>query len=186
MLARLEGTPMSRLPRTLITERLVLRPLTLDDAPFILELVTDPDWLRFIGDKRVHTLDDARRYLRDVPLKMYAEHGVGSLCVELRASGEPVGICGLIRRPGLPEADLGFAFLARHRGQGYGAESARAVLEHARDELALARVVAITAPDNVASMALLRKLGMEQAGEVELPQHAEPSRLFTVEWRADD
>jgi RimJ/RimL family protein N-acetyltransferase len=174
---------MSSVPRTLVTERLLLRPLTLDDAPFIRELVTEPDWLRFIGDKNVHSLEDARRYLTEVPLRMYAEHGVGSLCVTLRATGEPVGICGLIRREGLQDVDIGFAFLERHRGRGYGAESALAILEHARSELQIERVIAITSPDNLASMALLRKIGLQYEGEVALPNRREPSTLFGVDLR---
>ena len=181
-LARFARTDvMAAGPRSLTTDRLLLRPLTLDDAPFIMELVTEPDWIRFIGDKNVHGLDDARRYLRDGPLKMYAEHGVGSLCVELRATGEPVGVCGLIRRPGLEDFDIGFAFLERHRGKGYGAESSLAILEHARNELRIARVVAITTPDNAASMALLEKIGLRYERDVALPSRSDPSRLFGID-----
>jgi ribosomal-protein-alanine N-acetyltransferase len=174
---------MAAVPRTLTTERLLLRPLTLDDAPFVLELVTEPDWIRFIGDKNVRTLDDARRYLIEGPLRMYAEYGVGSLCVTLKDTGEPVGICGLIKRPGLDDVDIGFAFLERHRGKGYGAESSLAILEHARRELQLARVVAITTPDNAASMKLLEKIGLRYERDVALPSRSDPSRLFGIDLR---
>ena len=123
------------------------------------------------------------RYLSEGPLKMYAEHGIGSLCVELKTTHEPVGICGLIKRPGLEDVDIGFAFLERHRGQGYGAESSLAILEHARRELQIARVVAITTPDNAASMALLAKIGLRYERDVALPSRTDPSRLFGIDLR---
>src|SRR5688572_1209184 len=93
------------------TDRLVLRRLTLDDAEFILRLVNDPSWLRFIGDKNVHSLDDARRYLREGPLDMYERYGFGMYRVEEREGGKPAGMCGLIKRDTLPDVDVGYAFL---------------------------------------------------------------------------
>ena len=151
------------------TARLALRRLTEDDAPFVAELVNDPDWLRFIGDRGVRTLEDARGYIRNGPLAMYAREGFGLLAVVLRGSGEPVGLCGLIRREGLPDVDLGFAFLPRHRGRGYARESAIAMLDHARDVTKLARVVAIASPDNDRSIRLLRELGFRDEGMVAIP-----------------
>ena len=84
--------------QALQTERLTIRPFTEDDAGFILELVNDADWLRFIGDKQVHSLDDARRYLRDGPLAMQARHGYSLCCVVRRSDGAVLGMCGLIKR----------------------------------------------------------------------------------------
>ena len=109
------------------TERLVLRRFTLDDAEFIFRLVNDPSWLRFIGDKNVHNLDDARRYLREGPLDMYQRFGFGMFRVEERASGLPTGMCGLIKRDTLPDVDVGYAFLPEFRGKGYAFEAANAV-----------------------------------------------------------
>ena len=86
-------------------------PLELDDAPFIVELVNDPDWIRFIGDKNVHSLADAEAYLRNGPLAMYARYGVGLFKVLRAGDDAPVGMCGLIRREGLDDVDIGFAFL---------------------------------------------------------------------------
>lgn len=160
------------------TERLALRRLVAADAPFALELLNEPDYLRFIGDKGVRDLAGARAYLEDGPIRMYAEHGLGLWLVELRETGEPVGMCGLLRRPGLADADLGFAFLARHRRRGYGREAGRAVLDHARRVLGLGRVVAIAAPDNVASAALLAELGLHPSGAIRLDPDAEPCVLF--------
>lgn len=163
------------------TARLALRHFALDDAPFVLELLNEPEFLRFIGDKGVRDLAGARAYLEEGPIRMYAEHGLGLLLVELRESGEALGTCGLLRREGLAEVDIGFAFLARHRRQGYALEASRGVLDHARRVLGLERVIAIAAPDNTASAALLARLGLFPAGAIRLEPGGEPCVLFTPE-----
>lgn len=151
------------------TPRLVLRPQTEADAPFILELVNDPAWLRYIGDRGVRTLGDARRYIREGAVKMVEEHGFGLYLVLLRETLTPVGICGLVRREGLGDVDLGFAFAAEHRGRGYAREAAEATVAYARDALGLCRLVAIAAPDNAASLRLLAGLEFTFERAVDLP-----------------
>lgn len=140
------------------TERLRLRRFTHADAPLILELVNDPAWIRFIGDRNVRTLDDARGYL-EKPIRSYHENGFGLYLVERHADAEPLGMCGLVKRETLAHADLGFAFLERHRGQGYALEAARATLDFAHRERGMARVLAIVTPTNERSTKLLAKLG---------------------------
>lgn len=146
--------------KALHTGRLLIRPFTEADAAFIVELVNDADWLRFIGDKHVHSLDDARRYLRDGPLAMYARHGLGLCCVERRSDGLALGMCGLIKRDSLDDIDLGFAFVPAARGHGYAREAAAAVLAHGFAKRGLQRIVAITDVDNQASAHVLEALGM--------------------------
>ncbi len=172
--------PATETRRTLIatTERLLITRFTLDDAPFILRLLNEPLWLRYIGDKGVHTLDDARDYLRSGPLASYAEHGFGLYRVALRKNGTALGLCGLIKRPALQEVDLGFAFLQNVHGQGFAREAAQAVLEHARSDLALERIVAITTPDNLRSQSLLLKLGFQQNGMIRLEEGGEELAFF--------
>ena len=158
------------------TPRLVLSRLAPGDAPFILALLNDPAWLRFIGDRGVRTLDGARDYIVQGPMAMYEREGFGLWRTALRATGEPIGLCGLIKRPTLEDVDLGFAFLPAWRGQGYGREAAQACLDYARDVAALKRVVAIVSPDNADSLRLLAALGfafertmrMSKDDEVEL------------------
>src|SRR5207248_2671899 len=133
------------------TARLRLDELAAGDAAFILELVNEPAWLRFIGDRNVHTLDDARGYIANGPLASYAAHGFGLWKVALAESGEAIGMCGILKRPQLERADLGFAFLARHWGRGYAREAVAAVLALARDRHHLPGLAAITDPDNRAS-----------------------------------
>lgn len=153
----------------LTTERLVLRHLRAEDADFILALVNDPDWLRYIGDRGIRTADDARGYIATGPVDMYARLGFGLYAVELRGEGTPIGICGLIRRDWLEEVDLGFAFLPRFRGAGYAFEAAAATVEHARSPLGLGRLMAIVSPDNADSIRLLGKLGMTFERRVQPP-----------------
>ena len=167
---------------TLDTPRLRLRPLQLADAPFILELLNDPDWLRYIGDKNVRGLDDARRYLEQGPLTMYACEGFGLLRVESKADGAPMGLCGLLRRDTLPDADIGFAFLPRWRGAGYAREAAAAVLQHARQGLGLNRIVAITTQNNTASGRLLEALGLRYERDIRMSGDSELLRLYA--WAA--
>ena len=167
------------------TERLVLRRLSRGDAPFLLELLNEPSFLRYIGDKGVRTPDDARRYIEAGPLASYERFGFGLLRVELKESGEPIGMCGLLKRDALPDVDVGFAFLPRFWSKGYAFESASAVLAHARDALGLRRVLAITSPDNEASIRLLGKLGFRFERMTRVPEDGPEVKLFGLAGSAD-
>jgi RimJ/RimL family protein N-acetyltransferase len=142
------------------TERLNLRTLTPDDAEFMLGLLNDPSFLRFIGDKGVRTPDDARQYILNGPVASYARYGFGLWLVELKTSNVPIGMCGFLKRETLTDVDIGFAFLPRYRSQGYAFESAAAVMHYGRSVLGLKRIVAITDRDNTGSIRLLEKIGM--------------------------
>ena len=159
------------------TERLRLRRLVADDAPFILRLVNEPSWLRFIGDRGVHDLDGARHYIAGGPQRLYP-NGFGLFLVERRGDGLPLGLCGLIKRDTLPDVDIGFAFLPEHWGQGYAREAAEATLRYARERHRLPRVVAITSLDNVASGRLLERIGLQLEGTLRLAGSSEEVRLF--------
>jgi len=161
----------------LTTPRLQLRELSAADAPFIFELVNDPSWLRYIGDKSVRDVEAAQRYIEGGPMRMYAERGFGLWLVERREDGSPLGICGLVKREQLEDVDLGFAFLPRHWRRGYATESARAVLGHALGALGLTRIVAITSTDNAASARLLENLGFRLETMLHWPPQ-EPVRLY--------
>ena len=146
--------------QVLETKRLILRHLCVDDAGFIIRLLNEPSFIRHIGDKGVRTDEDAKLYLQRGPIDSYDRFGYGLNRVELKKSGEPIGICGLVRREDLDDADIGFALLEQHWSQGYAAESAEAVMRHARETLNLQRIVAIVASDNHSSIKLLDKIGL--------------------------
>jgi len=155
------------------TERLALRRLTPEDAAFMRRLVNEPSWLEFIGDRGVRTEEDAREYLRNGAIASYEKHGFGLWAVTLRDSEAPIGICGLVRRDFLDDVDLGFAFLPEFQGSGYGREAGAAVVEYARRQLGLRRLVAITVPANRRSIALLEKLGFALEKKMEHPGQSE-------------
>ena len=160
------------------TDRLNLRWLDTDDAQFILELLNDPAFLHFIGDKGVRTLNDAQNYILNGPAAMYARLGFGLYLTELKEGEVPIGICGLIKRDTLEDVDIGFAFLSDFRAKGYALEAAAAVMTYGKDVLGLKRIVAITTPDNQASGKLLEKLGMQFEQMICLSEGAEEVRLF--------
>lgn len=162
------------------TARLRLRHLRHEDAPFILRLLNEPSFLRYIGDKQVRSLDDARAYLDSGPLAGYATHGFHLNCVECAATGASMGICGVLKREALPCPDLGYAFLPEYWSRGYALEAATAALQHAREHLGLTRILAVTSQDNQASMRLLEKLGFaaQEQNLRLLAEHVE-LRLFT-------
>jgi RimJ/RimL family protein N-acetyltransferase len=163
------------------TTRLRLRLMVAEDAPFILELLNEPAFIQNIADKGVRTLDDARGYIENGPRASYARFGFGLWVVELKETGEPLGMCGLIKRDGLEDVDIGFAFLVRHGSKGYATESARAVLEHGFSVLGLKRIVAITAPHNAASARVLERIGLRSEGTIDLPPFGGVNRLFAAE-----
>ncbi|EOP12337.1 MULTISPECIES: GNAT family N-acetyltransferase [unclassified Bacillus (in: firmicutes)] len=142
------------------TERLVLRWFEIKDAPFILELVNDPAWIQFIGDKGIRNLEDAQKYILNGPVDMYNKVGFGLYLVEQKEDLTPLGMCGLIKRDSLEDVDIGFAFLEKFRSKGYGYESASAVIEYGVQQLGLKRIVAITTIDNINSGKLLEKVGL--------------------------
>lgn len=150
------------------TARLALREVDEGDAGFVLQLLNQPDFLHYIGDRGVRDLAQAAGYLRSGPIASYALHGHGLYAVEMQDDGTLIGMCGLLRRDELPAPDLGVAFLPAYYGHGYAGEAAGAVLAHARQALGIGRVLAMVAPDNVRCIALLRRLGMRDAGTVRL------------------
>ena len=166
--------------RVLQTKRLNLREFTLDDAPFILELLNDPGWIRNIGDRNLRTVDDARHYLQNVPIPMYAKLGFGLWLVERRSDGAPLGMCGLLKRDSLEHVDIGFALLERYRGQGYAFEAASASRDYAFETLGLDRIVAIVSPGNAESVGLLERLGFSGEGLIPSPGNAQGVLLFSA------
>jgi RimJ/RimL family protein N-acetyltransferase len=142
------------------TERLQLRWLTLDDAELMLAVWNDPAFVRFVGDRGIRTVDEARMTMEEGTMKLYSDHGYGPFRMALADSDEPIGICGLFRREGLDDPDIGFATLPEFCGRGFAFEAACAVIDHARDELGLPRLIAIVSPENEASVGLIRKLGL--------------------------
>lgn len=142
------------------TSRLQMRRFAYTDAAFFVRLLNDPDWIRYIGDRDVHNEGQACVYMAKSYMAQYEKMGFGLYLVQLKGDATPIGMCGLIKRDGLDDVDIGFAFLPEFRGKGYALEAAEATIVYARDTLKMKRVVAIATPNNAASIALLRKIGL--------------------------
>ena len=161
------------------TQRLSLRELTADDAQFILNLLNEPSFLRYIGDKQARNLEDARQYILNGPAASYEGNGFGLYLVELRESHTPIGMCGFLKREELPDPDIGFAFMPEFWSKGFAFEAAAALLQDGRERLKLERILAITSLDNEPSIKLLQRLGFSFDRVITLAAGSEPVKLFT-------
>jgi RimJ/RimL family protein N-acetyltransferase len=173
-----ETTPGSAPAPEVETPRLVLRRFTLDDAPFILRLLNEPSFIRYIGDKGVRDLDGARQYLLNGPIASYARFGFGLLLVAVRESGQPAGMCGLLKRDTLADVDIGYAFLPDFWSRGYACEAGEAVLALGQRTFGLSRIVAVTTPDNAASIRVLTRLGFRFERLIRMGDGSEELSLY--------
>lgn len=162
------------------TERLTLSEAIAGDAPFILELLLSRGFIENIGDRGVRDLESAGGYIERLQTS-YAANGFGLWRCDLKATGEPVGICGLVKRDGLDHPDVGYAFLERFWGGGLATEAAAACLTYGRETLGLPVILAITTPANLGSIAVLKKIGLRDAGLIRIPGYDHDSSFFTTE-----
>lgn len=162
------------------TERLFLRKFTLDDADFMLEMLNTPTWLRFIGDRGVRTVEEAMEYLRNGNIRSYREYGFGFYVVVIKETQESIGICGIVKREGLEDIDIGFAFFPQFMSKGYGYESASATLNYALNDLKIKRIVAIIDPENVSSIGLIKKIGLVFEKMIQLSPKETELLLFGI------
>ena len=151
------------------TDRLLINRITIDDAGFILELMNDKDWIKNIGDKGVRTIEDAQAYIQNRFLKTYIESNYGFYTMNLKNTLQIIGIVGLVDRKGIDNIDIGYGILPEFRGKGYAFEAAKAIYDYGYQELNLEKIVAIVNPDNLPSIKLLSKLGLEFEKMVRLP-----------------
>ena len=160
------------------TERVILRKFTIDDAAFMLEMLNTPTWLRFIGDRNVKTLEEAENYLLNGNIRSYQEYGFGFYVVVIKETQESIGICGIVKREGLEDVDIGFAFFQQFMGKGYGYEAGSATLNYALNDLKIKKIVAIVDPENVVSIALLKKIGLQFKKMIQLSPKGIELMLF--------
>ena len=160
------------------TERLRLSEVEDSDAEFLLELLNEPSFIRFVADRGVRNHADALDYIENKIRPSYAEFGFGFYIVQLKKVLEPVGMCGLIKREVLDDVDIGYSFLPQFWGRGYAYESAAALMNYGRDVLRLRRIIALTAADNESSIRLIEKLGLRYEKTIQLPGYESESRLY--------
>lgn len=169
----------NKIVHSLNTPRLLLRMPHVDDRNWIFALNHDPLWLRYIGNRGVHTLKDANTYIHNVHTH-FATNGYGLFVIENKLNKRPLGLCGLINRGIFSSPDLGFALLPEARGQGIGLEAGRCIVTFARDTLSLPYLTAMTHSDNTASQTLLSRLGFTKRGTLFLPL-VTPQRFYWLD-----
>jgi len=162
------------------TKRLCLQQATSDDAKFILELLNDPAFIQNIGDRGLRTLEDARNYISNRLITSYKDYGFGMYLVVLKNTGEVAGLCGLVKRDGLDDVDIGYAFLPRYWSKGYATEAALAIKEYAKDAIGLKRLVAITDPLNQGSIRVLEKIGLKFEKMIRLSEDDIDLKLYGI------
>lgn len=168
--------------QVLQTERLILSQLSYNDTEFIIELLNDPSFIQYIGDKGVRTEEDAHDYFRTGPLHSYEAYGYGLFRTALTDGDIPIGICGLVKREYLADPDVGFALLPAYWSQGYALEAASAVIEWGRRSLGLKRIVGIVNPENRGSIELLEKLGLRFERSIRADGNVHDVSLYSIEF----
>lgn len=165
---------------SLKTDRLVLQPITLSHAEFYLQLMNSPGWLKFIGDRKIYSVEQCAEYLETRMLPQWKEKGYGNYIAYRKTDNVPVGAIGIFSRPGLDTVDLGFAMMDEYMGQGYTYEGANRLLQEASRTFALSKIQAITDPQNVPCQRLLEKLGFAYQGNIILPNEVKETRLYSL------
>ena len=160
------------------SERLLLEKFTINDAPFFYNLVNDPDWVKYIGDRNVRTIADAEKYLTEKIIPSYEQFGFGFYIVRLKGENTPIGMCGLIKRDWMEHVEIGYAFLAEFRGKGYAIESSIATKQYAKEKLSILRLAAITDTDNEKSGNLLERLGFKYERLITYPGEEQQCKLY--------
>lgn len=162
------------------TERLLIKPVTVQDGPFIYALMNSEGWIENIGDRQIHTVEIAEDYIQDKMLEQHRTMGYGNNIVFLQDTMTPIGAVGIYNRPGLEYADIGFAFLSEYHGKGYAFESAQAILQQGFQNHNLRIVQAITVEKNIASQHLIEKLGLQYKDLITLPDDDTPLKLYEL------
>ena len=165
--------------KILETKRLILREVSAGDAEFMLDLLNQPSFIKYIGDRNVRTTAEAEEFIETRYRQSYRDNGFGLYAVELKDSAEVIGICGFVKRDTLPEPDIGFAFLPQFCGQGFAVESAAGSMKYGEETLGFTKVLAITTQNNESSGKLLEKIGFKFVESVKMPHDEDELKLFS-------
>lgn len=162
------------------TDRLSIRALTIIDAGFMMQLMNTATWIKNIGDRNIKDKTAASNYIANYIINSYNKNGFGLFLVTQKKDNHSVGIAGLVKREGLTIPDLGFAFLPQYEGKGYATEAGKAVIKYAAESLKMDELAGITKPDNLASIRVLEKVGMQFKQPIQLPQDSNIFSLYIM------
>ncbi len=163
------------------TDRLDLKPVSVEDAEFILELVNKPKWLKFIGDRNIKSVEDAAQYISNKMTPQLHKLGYSNYVLIRKTDGVKLGTCGLYNREGLEGVDIGFALFPEYEGSGYALEAANRLKQAAQDDFGIDKLHAITVKDNLASQRLIEKLGLRFKKIIQLADDDEKLLLYSID-----
>ena len=163
------------------TERLFIKPTTIEDASLIYELLNMPKWIKYIGKRDVNSIADAENYIKEKMLPQFEKLGYSNNTVIRKSDNKKIGTCGLYSRDGIDGVDIGFAFLPQYEKKGYAFESANKLIEIAKTDYEIAKISAITTEENTASQKLIEKLGLTFTKMITIPNDDATLMLFEVE-----
>lgn len=167
--------------KTLKTERLKIRPTLEQDADLIYQLMNTPKFIKYVGDRKVNSIEDAKKYIQVKMLPQLRSLGYSSYTLITKINGEKIGTCGLYDRDGIDGVDIGFGLLPQYEGLGYAYESSNRLMKAAFEEFEIEEIKAITSKENVSSQRLLGKLGLKIIGTTKLPNDNEELLLYKIE-----
>jgi ribosomal-protein-alanine N-acetyltransferase len=162
------------------TERLIIRPTSVEDAELVYELMNSPKFIQYVGDRKISSPEVAKTYIEEKMLPQLKELGYSSYTIIRKSDKNKIGTCGLYNRDGVDGIDIGFGLLPAYEGLGYAYESASRLKIAAFEEFDIKALKAITSIDNLASQRLLEKLGLAKAGITQLPGEKEALLLYQV------
>ena len=148
------------------TDRLLLREYVEEDAEAFFNLNSDPEVLRFVPDKQLLNVEQARQILIEHPIADYRKHGFGRGACILKSTGEQIGFAGLKYLEELDEVDVAYRLMPTHWGQGLATEAALASVRYGFADLGLKQIIGLVMPENIASVRVLEKAGLRYAETV--------------------
>lgn len=164
----------------LTMSRIILQRFTLNDAPFLKELMNTPGWLQFIGDRQIDSIQKAADYITDKFFTHFNEFGYGPVKLCLKDTEQPIGIITVVKRDYLPYPDIGFALLPEYEGKGYAFEGSKAIIEQLTKEFNFPELYAFTEIDNIKSITLIERLGFNSDGKIKPDGEDEELLLFKL------
>jgi ribosomal-protein-alanine N-acetyltransferase len=162
------------------SDRLIIRPTDFQDARFVLELYNSPKWLKYIGDRKIRTVEEARIFIKDKIHPPLEKNGFSNYTMIRKSDKLKVGVCGLYDREGIEGFDLGFALLPQFEKMGYAFEASKCLLEAAKKQFSLEVIGAITTIDNLSSQQLLKKLDFGFVGMIRLKAESEELMYYRI------
>lgn len=163
------------------TERLLIRPVDVDDADVIFQLYNMPNFIKFIGNKNINSLSDAENYIKSKFLPQIEKRGFGNYILVLKEGNQKIGSVGIFEREGLDVVDIGFSVLEKFEGKGLMFEAAQKVKSIGMEEFGLNKISAITSKDNFSSQKLIERIGLKFQKYVTLPNDDEELMYYETE-----